>query len=117
MISCGRPSKMSASDTFPSGLSKTYSLSISTIGRLRRSGVGPGRTGGVVEAHAQDDGATHPARSAHSTGDAVDDGHGGGVYVRVTLRTPPDGVLGPDRTPPLSDLDGSGVAVVGQCVQ
>src|SRR5437762_13800590 len=37
MISCGRPSKMSASDTFPSGLSKTYSLSISTIGRLRRS--------------------------------------------------------------------------------
>src|SRR5690242_10915083 len=37
MISCGRPSKMSASVTFPLGPSKTYSLSISTIGRLRRS--------------------------------------------------------------------------------
>src|SRR5437667_6301467 len=37
MISCGRPSKMPASVNFPSGPSKTYSFSISTIGRLRRS--------------------------------------------------------------------------------
>src|SRR4051794_26721872 len=37
MSNCGRPSKMSASVTFPSGPSNTYCLSISTIGRLRRS--------------------------------------------------------------------------------
>src|SRR5947199_3350795 len=37
MISWGRLSKMSLSVTFPLEPSKTYSLSISTIGRLRRS--------------------------------------------------------------------------------
>ena len=85
-------------------------------GRLRER-VRAGGAREVVEAQAQDDGATDPPALAQPAAQAVDQPDERRVDRRPRLRPPADRALRPDRAPPHADPHPPRIAVVGEGVE
>ena len=85
-------------------------------GRLRQR-VRAGRAREVVEAQAQDDGATDPPALAQPAAQAVDQPDERRVDRRPRLRPPADRALRPDRAAPDADPHPPRIAVVGEGVE